>query len=131
MANPGPEFPTDPPAESGRVRSRVSTDLATVFTALASTRRLALLETLSVAGGPLSMSEATERVPRRERELGPDGDSEPTPREVRLTLRHVHLGKLRAAGLVAFDEATDTLSLTVDPDRLVELVDAAVDLGGD
>ena len=131
MSKPEIEWSTrrqSEPTDSGFPSVR---DPATLFGALASARRLALLWTLAEADGQVSLTTASRRIPERERELDSNGESIPAATEVRTTLRHVHVPKLRAVGLVTFDESTETLRLSIDDDRLRDLLDGAVGIGTD
>lgn len=128
MGDHDPEWTVQHVESSDHVRHRVSDQTMTVFQALASVRRIALLRTLCSAEGAISVPTATRRVLERERALVPDGGPTPTADEVRVTLRHVHIEKLRTADLIAFDESDRSLRLTADPDLIHDALDAAVGL---
>ena len=108
------------PEESGERRSLSGTSTrpkrrATDWTAnsvhIADDRRRDLLRYLAVES-PATVSEAAERIAAWDRKVDPDDVADDQRERVREHLLRNHVSRLRACGLVKYDEATETLRLT-------------------
>lgn len=78
-----------------------------LFDALSATRRRHVLAVLLTEARPVGRVRLASEVAALEAGAGSERRSEELEREVRLSLRHVHLPKLSRAGFVAIDEDRD------------------------
>ncbi|MGM0447701.1 MAG: DUF7344 domain-containing protein [Methanobacteriota archaeon] len=81
-------------------------DLNALFSALAHEQRRLVLRALRGTEGHAADLDALVETVRDEANR-PDATAEDGRRDVRVALRHVHLPKLAAAGLVEYDEETE------------------------
>jgi len=95
------------PALSERGTEGHTVDLDAVFDALSSQRRRAVVHCLASCSGAEPVDALAERIAAWERDV-----HETTPRNhderVAASLRHSHLPKLAALGLIAYDERSET-----------------------
>ncbi|WP_224447938.1 DUF7344 domain-containing protein [Haloprofundus salilacus] len=99
-----------------------------LFDSLAAARRRAVLLELAERGGPLSIDDLTRAlVERRDRRVAQYTQFDETTTErverLRIDLYHVHLPKLAAADLVAFDHETRRVSTTERTSAGVDFID--------
>lgn len=78
-----------------------------LFDALSSSRRRHVLGVLLTEARPVERVRLASEVAALEAGVGSENGGEELEREVRLSLRHVHLPKLSRAGFVAIDEDRD------------------------
>ena len=78
---------------------------------IADDRRRDLLRYLA-AESPATVSEAAERIAAWDRKVDPDDVADEHRERVRDHLLRNHVPRLRACGLVEYDEATETVTLT-------------------
>lgn len=98
------------------IESPTRPSLDRLFEALADGRRLRLLAVLEAADGPVDLRDAATRLAADR--LGDAADEVPPQVVERVTadIWHVHLGKLRDAGLVTYDGDAETISYESHPD---------------
>lgn len=109
--------PTDSPAATPDADDFSAEDVGTVMGLLADQRRRALLGYLERADGAATLTEVAEAIatetgnpdPRAMSDLA--GVSSRDVREVRISLHHLHVPKLAAAGAIDYDSETETLTL--------------------
>jgi len=105
----------DLPVDEAVVADVVETEAegwGSVLECLAVDRRRAALAVLDGADGPTERQALAEAVARREASGTPTGDH---VESVLVSLHHAHLPKLRAAGLVETDQATETVTYAGHP----------------
>ncbi len=95
------------PELSERGHEGHTVDKDTVFEALSAQRRRALVHCLASRTGAAPVDALAERIAAWERDLH---DTAPPNHDKRVaaSLRHAHLPKLAALGVVAYDERSDT-----------------------
>lgn len=81
----------------------------TVFDALASGRRRTLLSLLREVDEPIRVPHLATAIACREAPAAPDDALDARVQEVLVSLRHVHVPRLREAGLLAHDRRRDTV----------------------
>ncbi|WP_254768792.1 DUF7344 domain-containing protein [Salinilacihabitans rarus] len=81
----------------------------TIFDALANGRRRALLSLLREVDEPIHVSRLATAIACREAPTAPDDALDARIEEVLTSLRHVHVPRLREAGLLAYDRRRDTV----------------------
>jgi hypothetical protein len=89
-----------------------------VFDLLANERRRHVLSCLRAVDGSLSMAELAETVAAAESDRPASAVTSEQVDRVQLTLYHVHVPKLAAAGVACYDENQDAVSLPNASDRL-------------
>lgn len=112
---------TDPRSDDGRPdRRRAETTADTCFELLGSWQRRFVLLSLERGPTPVTLQQLARALAAEHDRL--------TVEDARLRLYHLHLPKLAAAGLVAYDRSTETVSrpATAEPSETVGHVDAAV-----
>ena len=109
--------PSNSPAMTSDADGFSAEDVGTVMGLLADPRRRALLHTLERADGTATLSEVAEAIATETRNPDPGaisdlaGVSSRDVREVRISLHHLHIPKLAAAGAIDYDSETETLTL--------------------
>ncbi|WP_126661066.1 DUF7344 domain-containing protein [Haloterrigena salifodinae] len=105
------------PSASPDVDDFSGEDVDTVMGLLADQRRRTLLRSLERADGTATLSEIAEAIATEARTPDPGaisdlaGVSSRDVREVRISLHHLHVPKLAAAGAIDYDSETETLTL--------------------
>lgn len=101
-----------------------------VSDALADERRRTVLLVLAASEGPLPVRTLAGRVAAGERNRSPDAIPDAVSERVELSLRHVHLPKLRQAEFVRYDRESGDVAITEPlPEPVVDLLDSLVDGG--
>jgi DNA-binding transcriptional ArsR family regulator len=103
-----------------RTRATAEISRSELFEALSNDRRRAALSVLAEEGGSLDVSTLARRVATREAGAAASASGERTER-VHVSLYHVHLPKLEALGLIAYDPDRELVESLAD-DRVEALL---------
>jgi DNA-binding transcriptional ArsR family regulator len=112
---------------SERGSSLDAEQLESTLGVLASQRRLRALVALRQRGTRLSVSTLADEVAVREFDATIDELSSETLLRVYNSLYHVHLPKLRDAGVVEYDPDAGTVELADDADDVERIIDSVFD----
>lgn len=77
----------------------------------------------------MGVDELARSIARIERDRSSIDPPEESVRSILVALHHVHVPELSAAGLLAYDDATRTVTRTRIPDRFESIVERAVETG--
>ena len=121
MSDNGGDFSQRGNASHGDVDASA---LTTEFGLLANQRRLLALICLRQSQSPMGLDELVDEVAKREY----GGDPESVPETIReraeLSLYHVHIPKLREAGIVRYDSDRENVSLSENAENIESVIDA-------
>ncbi|MFD1586104.1 hypothetical protein ACFR9U_03855 [Halorientalis brevis] len=100
----------DSASDARRLDERAVTDA--LFDSLANGTRRRVLRYLDAVGGTTPLPQLVSALASEESSRSLDAEPRPRDDRIRLSLRHVHLPKLQAAGLIEWEDDCVALSAT-------------------